>query len=386
MSLARFLAHYEALPERTLVGLMSGTSADAVTAAAVALRGRVPDVSVRVVGLRQHPIPDEVLQRLFAPRQTVADVAVLNVLVGELFAEAALALIDELGLARDQVQAIASHGQTLVHVPEQHATLQAGEPSIIAERTGICTVAEFRYRDMAAGGQGAPLVPLADFALFCDPAKNRAVQNLGGIANVTWLPAGGTLDDVIAFDTGPGNCLIDGLMRTMTQGHKQIDEGGALAAQGQADAKWLDLFLDHEFLRRPPPKSADLGDFDLELVRVVYRAMRDAGQSRADAAATITAVTAHSIANAYRDFLPAMPDEVIVGGGGVHNLTLLNMLRERLPEVAVLTHEKFGIPSAAKEAVAFAVLANETLLGRPGNVPSATGARRAVPLGKIVPA
>jgi len=385
MTLSRFLADYESRPERTLIGLMSGTSVDAVTAAAVTLRGQVPDVTVRFLGHRQHPIPEEVIDAVFRQRKSVEDVARLNFRLGEVFAEAALALMADLGLSAQDVDAIASHGQTLVHLPEAGATLQVGEPSVIAERTGLVTVAEFRYRDMAAGGQGAPLVPLADFALFRSDTKNRAVQNIGGIANVTWLPAGGALDDAIAFDTGPGNCLIDGLMRIMTDGHKLMDKDGALAAQGRVIENVVELFLRHPYYERRPPKSADRGEFDLAAVEVIYKGMKQRGETRADAAATFTALTAHSIARAYRDFLPAPPDEVILGGGGVYNLTLLRMLREQLPEVSLLTHEDFGLPSAAKEAVAFALLANETLLGRPGNVPSATGARRAVPLGKIIP-
>ena len=385
MTLSRFLADYESRPERTLIGLMSGTSVDAVTAAAVTLRGQVPDVTVRFLGHRQHPIPEEVIDAVFRQRKSVEDVARLNFRLGEVFAEAALALMADLGLSAQDVDAIASHGQTLVHLPEAGATLQVGEPSVIAERTGLVTVAEFRYRDMAAGGQGAPLVPLADFALFRSDTKNRAVQNIGGIANVTWLPAGGALDDAIAFDTGPGNCLIDGLMRIMTDGHKLMDKDGALAAQGRVIENVVELFLRHPYYERRPPKSADRGEFDLAAVEVIYKGMKQRGETRADAAATFTALTAHSIARAYRDFLPAPPDEVILGGGGVYNLTLLRMLREQLPEVSLLTHEDFGLPSAAKEAVAFALLANETLLGRPGNVPSATGARRAVPCGKIIP-
>ncbi len=384
MTLARFLTAYASRPDRTLIGLMSGTSVDAVTAAAVTLRGQVPDVTVRFLGYRQHPIPEEIIDAVFRQRKSAEDVARLNFRLGEVFADAALALMAELGMTAQEVDAVASHGQTLVHLPEAGATLQVGEPSVIAERTGLVTVAEFRYRDLAAGGQGAPLVPLADFALFRSDTKNRAVQNIGGIANVTWLPAGGTLDDVIAFDTGPGNCLIDGLMRIMTGGHKLMDKDGALAAQGRVIENVVELFLRHPYYERRPPKSVDRGEFDLAGVEVMYKGMKQRGETRADAAATFTALTAHSIARAYRDFLPALPDEVIVGGGGAYNLTLLRMLREQLPEVSLLTHEDFGIPSAAKEAVAFALLANETLLGRPGNVPSATGARRAVPLGKIV--
>jgi anhydro-N-acetylmuramic acid kinase len=379
------LAAYEAKPERLLLGLMSGTSADAVTAAGVRLRGAVPDVRTELLGHRQHPIPEDLAADARAPHAlSAADVAVLNMRFGDVFAEAALALMGDLGLAAGGVDAIASHGQTIAHLPQKAATLQLGEPSVIAERTGLLTVAEFRYRDVAAGGQGAPLVPLADYALFRSPTLNRAVQNLGGIANVTWLPAGGSLEDVIAFDTGPGNMAIDGVVQLGSQFHLSIDEGGRLGASGPVNERALEWLLEHEYFQRPPPKTAGREEFGYEYARLLLTLLKGHGMRYRDIIPTVTALTAASIAHAYRTHLPAMPDEVIVGGGGTRNPTLMRMLRERLPECCIRTHEDLGIPDEAKEALAFCLLANETLLGRPGNVPSATGARQAVPLGKVV--
>ena len=380
MEPSALLAEYAATSPRLLVGLMSGTSADAVTAAAVRLSGCVPDVSVEVVASLQHALPTSLRAAALAPDELrTPEITRLNIRFGEVFAEAALAVIEAVGETPD---AIASHGQTLAHQPEDGATLQVGEPSVIVERTGVLTVAEFRYRDMAAGGQGAPLVPLADYALFRHDSLTRAVQNIGGIANVTYLPAGGSLDDVIAFDTGPGNMLIDGVVQRLSGGELRMDVDGMLAAAGTVNAWVLDAFLGHPFLELPPPKTTGREDFGAEYVDGLAACVSLA--SIAGLAATVTAFTARSIAGAYRTHLPALPDEMIVGGGGAMNPTLMGMLRESLPEVRVLTHEDMGISDMAKEAVAFCILANETLLGHPGNVPSATGARRAVPLGKVV--
>ncbi|MGQ9730801.1 MAG: anhydro-N-acetylmuramic acid kinase [Candidatus Zipacnadales bacterium] len=385
MALSNWLLQYETKPERLLIGLMSGTSADAITAAVVQLKGMVPEVRVKCLASHQHPLPAEIVEQVRRPRRwSPADLAVLNVQIGERFAEAALAAMEAVGLCAADVDAIASHGQTMVHVPEQHATLQLGEPSIIAERTGVLTVAEFRYRDLAAGGQGAPLVPLADYALFHSEAVCRAVQNIGGIANVTWLPAGGTLKDVIAFDTGPGNMAIDGVIQLGSRFRYSMDENGRFGAAGPVDEKKLTWLLRNEYFHRPPPKTAGREQFGYRYARMLLRVLKQHDMKYYDIVPTVTALTAASIAHAYRTHLPAMPEEVIVGGGGTRNPTLMQMLRERLPECHIMTHEDFGLPDVAKEAIAFCILANETLLGRPGNVPSATGAKRAVLLGKIV--
>jgi anhydro-N-acetylmuramic acid kinase len=239
---------------------------------------------------------------------------------------------------------------------------------------------------MAAGGQGAPLVPFADYALFRHPEKTRAIQNIGGIANVTLLPAGGGLSDVIAFDTGPGNMIMDALVTAFTHGEKTFDADGALSALGRVDAPMLDWLMAHEFIRRRPPKSTGREQFGAQFVTEILEYAQAHDVSAEDLLATAVAFTAESIASNYRDFilLEHRIDEVILGGGGSYNATLRRMLQERLPDITIYLHEDLGVSGDAKEALAFAILGNETMCGRPANVPSATGARRPMVLGKIV--
>jgi len=243
-------------------------------------------------------------------------------------------------------------------------------------------VSNFRARDMAAGGQGAPLVPYLDKLLFAHPTRSRALQNIGGIANVTYLapPA-----PEIAFDSGPGNMLMDYAAARATGGDWEYDRNGALAAQGTVDAELLAELMDEPYLRLPPPKTTGRELFGAQLGAQVWERGKARSLSDADIVATLTAYTARSIAQAYRDFLPGMPDEVIVSGGGALNPSLMGMLRAALLPASVLTSDDLGLPAEAKEAVAFAVLAYETWHGRPGNLPSATGARWAVVLGSITP-
>jgi anhydro-N-acetylmuramic acid kinase len=383
-----FLARYARQSTRRVVGLMSGTSADGVDAALVAIEDDGLDLDVRALShltLSFSPeLADEV--RRASSCATAPELCALNFRLGEWFAEAALAVIAQGGLSPADVDAIGSHGQTISQLPARRgegSTLQLAEPSVIAERTGIVTVAEFRYRDVAAGGQGAPLVTYADLVLFRDDRKARAVQNIGGIANVTYLPASATPEQVVAFDTGPGNMVLDGLARRLLG--RECDEGGAAGARGQIVPGLLAEMKRHPFLALTPPRSTGREDFGEEYVARILSLPAARDRSAEDLLATATALTADTISEAYAKWLPAMPDEVIVGGGGAHNLTLVRMLRDRLGAVPVRTHEEFGIPGDAKEAMAFALLADATLRGQPGNVPSATGAAGPRVLGKIVP-
>jgi len=266
------------------------------------------------------------------------------------------------------------------------STLQIGEPSIIAQRTGITTVADFRPRDMAAGGEGAPLVPYADYYLFAHRRLSRAVQNIGGIANVTFLPPRCTPDDIIAFDTGPGNMVIDAAVAMAGNENLRCDRGGRIAATGTIDKKLLGEMLRHPFFKRRPPKSTGREEFGTAFTKQIYKRAADKGLSHADIVATVTAFTAVSIAGAYRRFLPQMPDEVVLCGGGAHNSTLIEMLRSELPEVKMLTTGDLGISVDAREAVSFAILARATIKGIANNVPGATGAQKPAVLGKIIPA
>jgi len=396
------LSRYAAKETRTVIGLMSGTSADGIDAALCHISGTGETLRAEVVGFRCHPYEPEFrreLMALFTPNAPVGEVARMNFRLGRLFAEAALDLMRESGVG--EVDLIASHGQTVCHLPEIReggrgyarptvgVTLQIGEPAVIAELTGVMVAADFRPRDMAAGGQGAPLAPYADWVLFRHAEKSRAVQNIGGIANVTVLPAGGPLESVIAFDTGPGNMVIDGLAAALSDGAVTYDRDGAWAARGKVEEARLADLMQHPFLARRPPKSTGREEFGAEFVTELLA--RGKGMATEDLLATATAFTAESIAAAYRDFvLPRLAahgtvgiDEVILGGGGSYNTTLRRRLEERMSGARVLAPEDFGINGEAKEALAFAILGNETVLGNPSNVPSATGAQHSVILGNI---
>ncbi len=393
-----FLGRYASKQQRTVVGLMSGTSADGIDAALARVSGSGQDLEASLVAFRTTPyeaaVRKEILS-LLEPGSLAVDVCRMNFEIGRLFAEAALDLAHRCGLRPENVDLIASHGQTVCHLPptgplddlSSGATLQIGEPAVIADLTGVPVVADFRPQDMAAGGQGAPLVAYADYALFRHPEKTRAVQNIGGIANVTLIPAGGSTEEVVAFDTGPGNMVIDALVTAMTRGKKTFDEDGALSALGRVDDRLLSWLMSHEYLSRPPPKSTGREEFGAEFVGELLAKAQAEDVSAEDLLTTAAAYTAASIACSYKDFLllEHKIDEVILGGGGSYNATLRRMIEERLPGMPIFLHEDFGIPGGAKEALAFAILGNETMLGRPANVPGATGARRAVVLGKIVP-
>ena len=380
-----------------VIGLMSGTSLDGVDAALVRLRGHGTATRVELVAFATFPYPPAV-RRLVARVSdagtgTVDLVCRANVLLGELFAEAAVGVAGRAGVPMRRVALIGSHGQTIHHLPAPArlagrrvaATLQVGEPSIIAERTGVTTVADFRPRDMACGGQGAPLVPYVDYLLFRHRSRGRVLLNIGGIANVTCLPPACRPEQVVAFDTGPGNMLLDALTRRLTNGRRSYDRDGAMAARGTVSEPLLSWLMRHRYLRRPPPKSTGRELFGEPFVgRLLARAV---ALSAEDTLATAAAFTAESIADAVRRFLrPLGPvDEVIASGGGCHNPAVMARLAEAVAPVPVLASDGFGIGVDAKEAVAFAVLAHETVAGRPGNLPSATGAGRAAILGKIVP-
>ncbi len=392
------LKRYASKETRTVIGLMSGTSADGVDAALARISGCGHEIEVNLVGFKKTRYEPRVRQGILAlmsPQARVADVCRMNFAIGRLFAEAALDLMHRCSLQPGDVDLIASHGQTICHLPSGGplddlsggSTLQIGEPAVIADMTGVTVVADFRPQDMAAGGQGAPLVPYADYALFRSPEKTRAIQNIGGIANVTLIPAGSSIEEVIAFDTGPGNMIIDALVTALTRGEKTFDEDGALSALGRVEEKLLSWLMGHEYLSRRPPKSTGREEFGAEFVSELLERAQAADVSAEDLLATTVAFTAASIASNYRDFLliEHKIDEVILGGGGSYNATLRRMLQERLPDIPIFLHEDLGIPGEAKEALAFAILGNQTMLGQPANMPSATGARRPVILGKIVP-
>jgi len=376
-----------------VAGLMSGTSADGVDVAIVDFSGD----RVKLKAFDTFPYPGAVRKMIFAAfdqdTARVDDVCHLNFVLGEIFAASLIKLARRSSIRLSSIDLIGSHGQTICHIPRGRrfagralrSTLQVGEPSVIAERTGITTVADFRPRDVAAGGQGAPLVAYADFLLFRRKDVSRAIQNIGGIANVTYLAAGCDVADVAAFDTGPGNMMIDRVTFLATRGKMTFDADGALAARGKVDESFLAELASHPFLRKRPPKSTGREEFGAAFADGVYERARRGKMKPHDIIATVTAFTATSISRSYRRFLPDGVDEVILCGGGARNRTLVNFLRRELKSATVALTDEFGINADAKEAVSFAVLARETIRGAPGNVPSATGATRRVVLGKIVP-
>lgn len=394
------------------LGLISGTSVDGIDAALVRIDGHGRGARVALVAFATFPYPEALRVELLAlyddSRNAVARLCSLNFAVGERFADAALALCRQAGLDPAEVSVIGSHGQTVWHQPAADpdaplstpSTLQIGEPAVIAARTGVTTVGDFRVADMAAGGQGAPLAPYFDWVILTHETNGRCVQNIGGIGNVTWLPTGGEAADVRAFDTGPGNILIDGLVSLLTGGHQAFDRDGALASAGDVDEGLLTELLADPYLAEPPPKTTGRERYGRPMCHALLAgadlregalhdgdadADGDAKRRAGDLVATVTAFTAHSIADAYRRWLPAgaTVDEVFVNGGGARNPTLMAMLAELQAPVPVRPTDALGIDGDAKEAMTFALLAHDTLAGLPTNIPAATGARRGVPLGKI---
>lgn len=385
-------------PTLIAVGLMSGTSADGIDAVVARLglpaEGAYP-LRAELLAMRTEPFsPEEraaILSLCDPATGTVDRICQMNAWLGRRFAEAALRVIEQAGLRPEDVDLVGSHGQTVYHVPPGSpagsipSTLQLGEPGEIAERTGITTVADFRPRDIAAGGQGAPLTSFVDYALF--GCTGKIVLNLGGIANVTALPDGAGPEAVFAFDTGPANMLLDFAATELTHGRLPYDRDGTLAAAGRINQALLDWLLAHPYLRRPPPKTTGREEFGAAFGQAVLREAHRLELSTPDILATLTAFTAGSVAQALHRFvLPrGRYDEVVLGGGGARNPMLVQMLRQRLPELRFATHEQYGIDTKAKEALAFAALAAYALAGRPNTLPSCTGARHAVVTGKIVP-
>jgi len=373
-----------------VLGLMSGTSVDGIDAAVVELRESGDELTLRLIGYRETP-HDEALRRrvhaLFDPvGGRIDELSEVHFQLGEAFAAAGRAALDAAGVEADLV---ASHGQTVWHNVTSGgrvtSTLQLGDPSVIAERLGATVVADFRPRDIAAGGQGAPLSSYPDVLLFADPDRARAIQNLGGIGNVTFIPPGGDPTAAIAFDTGPGNALIDHAAWRLTDGRLRMDVDGALAAAGQVDRGLLGELLSEPFLLLPPPKSTGRELFGAQMVDPLLQHARERRLAVEDVVATLTMFTVRTIADAYQRFLPRMPDQVVLGGGGAHNPTLRAWLAEALAPAELLDHDDFGLPTLGREAIYFAVLGYQALHGRANTVSACTGAAHAVVGGVFVP-
>ena len=371
-----------------VIGLMSGTSADGTDIAIAQLEGAPPQLKWDLLHHQTVAHPAKLrsaIQAAMSPSTSdVAQICHLNVAIGEQFARVVALGLKNAGLSAAQVDLIGSHGQTVWHAPDEFATLQIGEAAVIAERTGIPVVNNFRARDLAAGGQGAPLVAYVDQLMLTHPSTVRVAQNIGGIANLTFLPPLNRPDlTPLAFDTGPGNILIDLITQLATDGDQQFDVDGALAAQGQANEPLLAWLLANPYYQQTPPKSTGRELYTVALAQKVWDRGASLGLTAADIVATVTALTIRTIVGAYGAFLPDRPDEIIVSGGGSHNLYLMSHLAQAIRPAKLITANELGVNSDAKEALAFAILAYESWHRRTGTVPSATGARNASILGQI---
>jgi anhydro-N-acetylmuramic acid kinase len=387
------------MPKNSLLvlGLMSGTSADGIEAALVRISGASPKLKSKLEGHASLPIPKPIRARILQIAEgtpvPAADISQLNFRLGHLFAEAAIATCKKLRVPLKSVALIASHGQTIFHqgppIPflgaKTSSTLQIGEPSVIAARTGITTIGDFRPADMAAGGQGAPLVPFADYLLYRHEKLGRVSLNLGGIANVTVIPAHAKPQDVFAFDTGPANILIDALVSHFTKGRQRFDAGARIASRGDCLVPLLEKLLADPYLRLQPPKSTGREYFGRTYIGKILTQGRKLSARPEDLIRTVTVFTALSVVDALNRFvLPRTKIfQLIVSGGGTRNPLLMGQLEAALAPIELLTSEKFGVPEQSKEAYAFALLAYETFHHRPSNLPSATGATRPAILGKI---
>ncbi len=373
---------------RRVVGLMTGTSADGIDAVLAEIEGWGETTEFEILSHLTHPLPEALqadLFLLFQPDALVEDLCRVNFALGDALAEATLQVAAAANLEPAAIDLVGSHGQTVRHLPKSAppSTLQIGEAAVIARRTGIPVVSDFRPADMAAGGEGAPLVPLMDVLLFSHPDRGRLLLNIGGIANVTAVPPGARGEQgVLAFDLGPGNALVDAAVLHLTGAAERFDDGGRRAAAGTVDEEWVERLMKHEFFRRPPPKSTGREEFGTMYLAEV---MRQAQLGPADLVATLTALTARGIAVGVERFADpeGALEEVWVSGGGVRNTHLMGLLEEVLAPREVGSIDALGVPADAKEALAFAVLANETLMGRPGNLRAATGAKADAVLGKI---
>lgn len=373
--------------KNVVIGLMSGTSLDGISAAAARFTPSTGSgIKVELLAFTSLPYNPAQRARLAASLTgtTPAEYCRLNFDLGDWLAGAAMDVLAKSGVARDDVLAVASHGQTVWHEPG-HSTWQWGESSVIAEKTGFDVVSDFRVRDVAAGGQGAPLVPIADALLFFSPTDWRGLQNLGGIGNITVVPPGGGLDGVRAFDTGPGVAVIDGVTRALRP-DMQYDLDGKLALAGTADEAIVNELLEDPYFSAPPPKSTGRELFSPAYIASLIERCRAKGASDEDIIATAVRLTAASVADAYKRFISEPVREVLLSGGGAKNPALYAAIERAVSPVKVKKFDDVFFDGEAKEAVAFALLGYLHMQKRTANVPAATGASGPRILGKLTPA
>lgn len=371
------------------VGLMSGTSLDGIDAVLCDICGSGNTTRIKQLEFTTLPLSSEIkekIKRCCNNQATVAQVCSLNFELGELFAEAVQSVCKQYGVKTTQLGFIASHGQTIYHIPRKTSdyaasTLQIGESAVIAQRCGCPCIANFRVKDMAAGGEGAPLVPFSEYILYSKKDEAVALQNIGGIGNVTVLPANGSIDDVFAFDTGPGNMVIDEAMQCLF--NLAYDDNGTIASKGKLIEPLMEQLKKDSYLSLVPPKTTGREVYGSNYTHQLLNQYNTCNPE--DIIATLTWFTAYSIAENYRRFILDKHDvkKVILGGGGAHNASLRHFLANELPGIAVLTQEDLGYSSDAKEAIAFVILGNETMHHQFSNVPKATGAKQKVILGNV---
>jgi anhydro-N-acetylmuramic acid kinase len=381
-----------------VVGLMSGTSADGIDVAVARISGAPPNLSAKLEHATAIPFPSEIRKTILrvanGAESSSAEISELNFTLGNLFADAVIKACHKFRVPLSSVALIGSHGQTIFHqgnpsrvrgTRHSASTLQIGEPSIIAARTGITTIGDFRPADMAVGGQGAPLVPFVDYLLYRDPKIGRVALNIGGIGNVTVIPAGAKAENVFAFDTGPGNMIIDALMQHFSAGKLRFDFNAEFAITGKVWPRLLNLLLKDNYFRIRPPKSAGREQFGETYAEQIIKWGKKNRANPADLVRTATSFTALTIIDAWHRYIAprAKIKQLIVAGGGAHNPLIMAQLAAALNGVEVITSAALGVPEDGKEAFAFAILAYETFHGRPANLPSATGAKRRAILGKV---
>ena len=380
---------------KLVIGLMSGTSADGIDAVLVRITGHGPSTKVKQLAFISPAYSEEVRARILTIAEGkfggAKELCLMNALLGHLFADTCLKLCAEAGVDPSDIDLVGSHGQTVWHIPaaedylgySMRGTLQIGDPSEINEKLGCTVVSDFRVRDMAAGGLGAPLVPYTEYILYSDPDRNVGLQNIGGIGNITILPKGGKLSDLSAVDTGPGNMIMDNVISRLTKGQSRYDKGGSLALKGQPSSALLSELMQDPYLQKLPPKTTGREYFGDPYVDKIMKQAEKLVLSPADLMATVTMFTASSIAWSVDHLCAVRPDRLIVGGGGAQNPVLMDYIRQCLPDVEVMRNEDLGLDGDAKEAVAFALLANEAIYSQPNNAPAATGASHPVVMGKI---
>jgi anhydro-N-acetylmuramic acid kinase len=381
--------------ERLLVGLSSGTSADGVDAALVKMSGSAEKPRVEIIHSETYPYPEDIKRAVLDSSEGKGgspDICRLNYQLGSIFAESCLALVKGSCLVLDDIDAVGSHGQTVCHLPPSTSravgavpcTLQLGEPAVIAEKTKAVVVSDFRSADIAAGGEGAPLAPCLDYVLFGGEPESRGFLNVGGIANLSVLPSNSRWDQVMGFDTGPGNMLIDYLSQAFYAA--DCDRDGELSRKGRPSQDLIEELLRHDFFTKVPPKSAGREIFGAQYAEEMIRLSRGEGMSKEDILATVTMLTARSVHRAYTDFSAGTCKitELNVSGGGAKNKTLMSFLEEVFSPIPVYSTERLGIPTGSKEALLFAVLAGQAIAGVPSSLPQVTGAAHRVVLGKII--